>query len=76
MMGICFLVLFVANNLIGWVGTFYAEMTPLMFWLMHAAIAAAGGVLVLLFGPALKRILEPAATQRLRPAAMTVETER
>ena len=61
MMGICFLVLFVANNLIGWVGTFYAEMTPLAFWLMHAAIAATGGILVLLFGGPLKRILEPAA---------------
>jgi hypothetical protein len=31
---------------------------------------------VLLFGPALKRILEPAATQGLRPAAMTEEVER
>ena len=76
MMGICFLVLFVANNLIGWIGTFYAEMTPLAFWLMHAGIAATGGILVLLFAPALKRILEPAATQRLRPAAMTEEVER
>jgi len=76
MMGICFLVLFVANNLIGWVGTFYAEMTPFAFWLMHAAIAATGGILVLLFGPALKLILEPAATQDLRPAAMTEEVER
>src|SRR6185503_4781652 len=32
--------------------------------------------LVLLFGRPLKRILEPAATGGLRPAAMTVETER
>jgi POT family proton-dependent oligopeptide transporter len=76
MMGICFLVLFIANNLIGWIGTFYAEMTPLGFWLMHAAIAATGGILVLLFGPALRRVLEPAATHGLRPAAMTQEIER
>ena len=76
MMGICFLVLFVANNLIGWIGTFYAEMTPLAFWLIHAGIAAAGGVCILLFGPALKRVLEPRATQRLRPSAMTEEVER
>jgi len=76
MMGICFLVLFVANNLIGWIGTFYEEMTPLGFWLMHAAIAATGGLLVLLFGRRLNRVLEPRATQPLRPAAMTVETER
>lgn len=76
MMGICFLVLFVANNLIGWIGTFYSQMTPLAFWLMHAGIAAAGGISILLFGPALKRVLEPAATQGLRPAAMTQEIER
>jgi POT family proton-dependent oligopeptide transporter len=76
MMGICFLTLFVANNFIGWIGTFYEEMTPLAFWLVHAVIAAAGGVLVLLFGPALKRVLEPHQTGRLRPAAMTQEVER
>ncbi len=76
MMGICFLVLFVANNLIGWVGTFYEQMSPLAFWAMHAAIAAAGGVLVLLFGRALKRVLEPQETQGLRPAAVTEEVER
>lgn len=76
MMGICFLNLFVANNLIGWVGTFYARMTPLEFWLLHAGIAATGGLLVLIFAPLLKRILEPHEVQGLRPAAMTREVER
>jgi POT family proton-dependent oligopeptide transporter len=76
MMGICFLVLFVANNLIGWIGTFYERMTPLSFWLLHAAIAAVGAILVLLLGPMLRRILEPRETQELRPAAMTQEVER
>jgi POT family proton-dependent oligopeptide transporter len=76
MMGICFLVLFVANNLIGWVGTFYEEMTPLAFWALHAGIAAAGGFAVLLFARPLRRILEPAATHGLQPAAMTEEVER
>jgi POT family proton-dependent oligopeptide transporter len=76
MMGICFLVLFVANNLIGWIGTYYEAMTPLAFWAMHAAIAAAGGILILLLGPVLKRILEPHETGALRPAAMTQEVER
>jgi hypothetical protein len=32
-------------------------MTPEAFWGMHAAIAAAGGVLVLLFGRRLGRVL-------------------
>lgn len=76
MMGICFLVLFVANNLIGWIGTFYEQMTPLAFWLLHAGIAAAGAILVLLLGPVLKGVLEPRETQGLRPAAMTREVER
>jgi len=75
MMGIAFLTLFVANNLIGWIGTFYEQMTPLAFWLMHAGIAASGGVLVLLLGPVLRGVLEPQETQGLRPAAMTQEVE-
>ena len=76
MMGIAFLTLFIANNLIGWIGTFYEKMTPLAFWLLHAGIAATGGILVLLFGPALKRVLEPREIEGLRPAAMTQEVER
>src|SRR5439155_3935671 len=59
MMGGCFLVLFVANNLIGWIGTFYERMTPIAFWSLHAAIGAMGGVLAILFGRTLGRILEP-----------------
>jgi proton-dependent oligopeptide transporter, POT family len=76
MMGITFLNLFVANNLIGWIGTFYEAMTPLAFWALHAGIAAIGGLLVLVFGRALKRMLEPRETQGLRPAAETLEVER
>jgi hypothetical protein len=33
-------------------------MSPTAFWSMHAAIAAVGGILVLLFGRRLSRILE------------------
>lgn len=76
MMGLTFLTLFVGNNLIGWIGTFYEKMSPARFWLMHAAIGATGGLLVLLFGRALSRILVPHETQALRPAAMTREVER
>jgi POT family proton-dependent oligopeptide transporter len=59
MMGVCFLTLFVANNLIGRIGTYYEKMTPTAFWALHAAIGAAGGFLILFFGPKLGRILEP-----------------
>lgn len=60
MMGIAFLTLFVSNNIIGWIGGLYEQVSPLAFWLMHAAIAATGGVLVLLFGRRLHRVFHPA----------------
>ena len=58
MMGVCFLTLFVANNLIGRIGTYYEKMTPTAFWALHALIGAAGGLLMLLFSRRLARILE------------------
>jgi POT family proton-dependent oligopeptide transporter len=76
MMGICFLTLFVANNFIGWIGTFYEQLGPLAFWSLHTGIAAGGGILILIFGPMLKRALEPRETRELRPSALTEEVER
>ena len=61
MMGGAFLVLFVANNLIGWIGTFYEKLGPLPFWGLHAAIGATGGVLALVFSRTFGRVLEPQA---------------
>ena len=76
MMGLAFMSLFFSNNLIGWIGGFYERMTPAAFWGLHAAIAAAGGLLVLVFGRRLERVLSTAAEQPLRPSAMTHEVER
>jgi POT family proton-dependent oligopeptide transporter len=75
MMGIAFISLFISNNLIGWIGGFYEKMSPAQFWLLHAAIAAAGGLAVMLFGRALGRVLRGGAAQPMRPSAMTVEVE-
>lgn len=58
MMGATFLTLFVANNLIGRIGTYYETMTPTAFWVLHAGIGAAGGVLMLLAGRVLDPLLE------------------
>ena len=57
LMGLAFMSLFVSNNLIGWIGGFYEKMRPAEFWAMHAAIAAGGGLLVVLFGRRLSRAL-------------------
>jgi POT family proton-dependent oligopeptide transporter len=76
MMGVAFLTLFIGNNIIGWIGGFYERMSPASFWAMHAAIAAMGGILVLLFGRQLQRRLHVRAAEPLRPAAATREVER
>ena len=59
LMGLAFMSLFISNNLIGWIGGFYEKMPPVEFWAMHAAIAAGGGLLVVLFGRRLSRALHP-----------------
>jgi POT family proton-dependent oligopeptide transporter len=63
MMGLAFMSLFVSNTLIGWIGGFYEKMTPAEFWGMHAAIAAVGGLLVLLFGRHLHEELRGSGTR-------------
>jgi POT family proton-dependent oligopeptide transporter len=59
LMGFAFMSLFISNNLIGWLGGFYEKMSPAGFWAMHAALGAAGGLLILLSGRALGRVLRP-----------------
>ena len=75
MMGITFLSLFVSNNLIGWIGGFYEQLTPAQFWLLHAAIAACGGLSIMLFGRRIARALDASTSQPMRPSAMTLEVE-
>jgi len=59
MMGGSFMSLFVGSVIMGWVGSFYDQMSPAAFWMLDAAIGFAGGILVLLFGHSLSRALEP-----------------
>jgi proton-dependent oligopeptide transporter, POT family len=75
MMGFVFLSLFLANNILGWIGGFYERMGPAPFWLLHAGIASMGGLLVLLFGRRLRRTLDTSKAQPMRPSAMTLEVE-
>ncbi len=57
MMGIVFTSLFVGNVLTGWTGGLYEKMSPAQFWALHAAIGAAGGLMVLVFGSRLQSAL-------------------
>jgi POT family proton-dependent oligopeptide transporter len=59
LMGLTFMSLFIANNLIGWLGGLYEKMGPTRFWAMHAVIAAGGGFFVMLFGRRLSHVLHP-----------------
>lgn len=58
MMGLVFVSLFFTSLLMGWLGAQYERLDPLLFWAVHAAIGAAGGVLVLFFGRRLERMLQ------------------
>ncbi len=59
-MGIAYMSVFASNILIGWIGGVYERMGPGMFWALHAAIAAAGGLIVLIFSRGLAGALRPA----------------
>ena len=61
MMGVAFLSLFLSNTLMGRIGGLYGGMSHAAFWALDAGIAAAGGVLVLLFGRSLSRALSAPA---------------
>lgn len=65
LMGVVFISLFFANLLIGWIGGFYERLGPAAFWALHAAIAAAGALLLLAARPRLLQMLgetRPSAT--------------
>jgi POT family proton-dependent oligopeptide transporter len=53
----------------GRLGVLYERIDPQSFWLLHAAIVAAGGVVLLALAPVLRRELRP--TQAQAPAVVT-----
>jgi proton-dependent oligopeptide transporter, POT family len=57
MMGVIFISLFISNLVVGWLGGFYESLSSSQFWLMHAAISAVGGILILIFGSKLDSVL-------------------
>ena len=58
LMGVAFLSPFIGHVLAGWIGSYFDQMHPSVFWVMDAAIALAGGILILLFRKRLQAALE------------------
>jgi POT family proton-dependent oligopeptide transporter len=57
MIAVYFLSTFGGSIASGWLGRFYETLSGMNFWAVHAAIAASGGILVLLLWRPLTRIL-------------------
>ncbi|HYD13908.1 MAG TPA: peptide MFS transporter [Allosphingosinicella sp.] len=67
MMSASFLALFAGSVLMGWLGSYYDEMHPALFWTIDAAIGFAGALIILVVGRPLARGL--AVDERKREQA-------
>lgn len=76
MMGLWFIAVFIGNLLGGYVGGFWTNMTATNFFLMTAAISAAGSLFILLFFRLLKPILEKRMRSGLQPGPDLATEER
>lgn len=50
-----FLALFAGSVIMGWIGSYYGEMHPALFWTIDAGIGLAGGLVILLLRRPLER---------------------
>jgi POT family proton-dependent oligopeptide transporter len=59
MVGVYYLCMFAGSTISGRLGGLYEQLSSARFWLLHAAIVGAGGLLILLFARRLRRELTP-----------------
>jgi POT family proton-dependent oligopeptide transporter len=59
MIGTYYLSIFAGSTISGRLGGLYERLSSAEFWLLHAVIVAAGGLLILLFAARLRRELRP-----------------
>lgn len=64
--GIFYLHLFAANNLVGWVGTRLDTMSADRFWLAHAIVVGVSGLMLLALRAPVKRAMAQAAAEARR----------
>ncbi|MFL6743505.1 MAG: peptide MFS transporter [Sphingomicrobium sp.] len=67
LMGGAFLSLFAGSTIMGWVGSFYDEMSNAAFWTLDAAIALAGALVIFALTRRLSRVLEPRQSEAHSP---------
>ena len=60
MVGMYLLHLFLANNLVGWLGGLLDHMSGLQFWLLHGGLVGTAGVLMLIAARFAGHLLNPA----------------
>ncbi len=58
MLGVCYLAIFFGGMFSGWLGRFYEQIPPEMFWLLHAAIVGSAAVVIVLLKSPLARALK------------------
>lgn len=58
LMGGVFLSFFLGSVIMGWVGSFYDQMSPAAFWMLDGAIAIVGGLAVLVIAKPVAHALE------------------
>ena len=61
LMGGSFIALFLGTVIMGWVGSFYDQMTPATFWTLDASIAIIGAALIMVARRPLERMLSIAS---------------
>ncbi len=64
--GVFYLHLFAANNLVGWIGGLLEKMPATRFWLLHAALAGTAGIIFLVAGSLFGNLLAPTNDERTR----------
>src|SRR5213594_4007147 len=57
--GIFYLHLFAANNLVGWIGGLLEKMPATQFWLLHAGLCGTAGIIFLIAGRFFGNLLAP-----------------
>jgi len=57
--GIFYLHLFAANNLVGWIGGFLEKIPATHFWLLHSALCGIAGIIFLIAGRLFGHLLAP-----------------